>query len=207
MVNFRRRRRRRFRKNGMRKVKKDIKWLKKNIEFKNLDVTATDVDMDTTGTSTRLNLITQSDGVNGRTGNAITARRVMIRGFVHNDRGTPVDCVVRIIVCRQINTAAVALPVANVLISANVNAPRALPTSRNIKVYADETFAMDTLGHSLIPFKFLFKLNNEVRYNTTGGAEAQLEHNGLNIIGISTVANGTANPAMDFISRFSFCDS
>ncbi len=199
-------RRRRFKKNGMKKVKKDIKWLKKNIEFKARDISTTQADLSLTGSSTRLNLVGQGDTSSSCDGNQVTSRRILIRGFVRNANGTPVDCVCRIIVCRQKVTNGQALDINDVVETTTVNSVRELSLAQNIVVYADETFGMDTTGHALIPFKFMFKLNHQCRYNGTGGTESDLESNGLSIIGISTVAGGANNPDMDFVSRYSYVD-
>ncbi len=204
MGNNKRKRRKR---SGMSKVKKDIKWLKKNVEFKSRDQTFTDEELSTTVVPVRLNLMGTGDTVSAREGNMIAARRILVRGFVSNDNGTPVDCVCRIMLVRQKQSAGTALAIGDVLLNATVNGPRNLDLASNIVVYADETFSMDLTTHSLIPFKFIFKLNNQVRYGTTAATEAGLEQNGINLIGISTVATGANAPTMTFDARFSFCDS
>ncbi len=201
--------RRRFRKNGLTKVKRDIDWLKKNIEFKFFDVNFSTVLVDSTGDVSCLNAgIAGGPDFNERSGEEITARRVMIRGFVANDRGTPVDVMVRIIVGRKLNPQASTTSVAQVLEATGtvgINRLRNMDFKTDIKIYADETFAMDTLAHTQIPFKFLFKLNHQVKYGSVASAVPLTNEVFFLIIG-STSA-GANTPACSFTARYSYCDS
>ncbi len=157
------RHRRRFRQNGLGKVKKDIKWLKKNIEFKFADTTTTNIDASLAGTVSSLNLIAQGDTVDTRIGDMITARRIVVRGKIENTNGTPVDTIVRIILFRTLRNNGVLTPLTELLAFGGSSIPlawREMEDSDNIKVMFDTTFTMDTLTHSLIPFKLMYKLNH-----------------------------------------------
>ncbi len=211
MPNSRKSHKRKKRRKGLGKVKKDIKWLKMNIEFKFKDVDLTPVCLDAGVVSTVCTgVIAQSDGVTGRTGNEITARRMFIRGYIHNDRGTPGDCIVRILVLRDKSPNGAAPTIANIFSGTfggllGVNSPYNISLAPRLKVYADYTFSMDTLGHSEIPFKFSQKLNHHVNYAGASTAEPVL--NGFYMVFISNVANDANAPAVRLTARFSFCDS
>ncbi len=202
--------RRRFRKNGLTKVKRDIDWLKKNIEFKFHDLSFSTILVDTTGDVSGLNAtIVGGPDFNERSGEEITARRVMIRGFVLNSRGTPTDVMVRLILGRKLNPQGTATTMAQVLEAAGsaaaTNRLRNMDFKTDIKIYADETFAMDTLGHTEIPFKFIFKLNHQVKYGGPTAATPLINEMFLLVLG-STAASANT-PAMSFTVRYSYCDS
>ncbi len=205
----RRSKRKRFRKNGLTKVKRDIDWLKKNIEFKFNDTDFSVVLVDTTGDISGFNSTIGADAAfDGRSGEEITARRVLVRGFVANNRGTPVDVMVRIIIGRKLNSQGTITSMSQVLEgtgSVAINRMRNMDFKTDIKIYADETFAMDTLAHTQIPFKFLFKLNHQVKYGTVSAAVPLTNEMFLLILG-STAASANT-PAASFTVRYSYCDS
>ncbi len=186
---------------------KEIKWLKKNVEFKFKDTTFNDLDVNDASTTQTLNLIADGPLVDERDGEEVTARRLMIRGFFHNDQGTPVDCIIRMIIWRQISVLGVTPVLGMVNLSLDVDSLRHMARKENVVVYLDETFTMDTTQHSLIPFKFIKKLNHKARFQGTTGTQSDLFRNGINISLVSTV-NGVANdPLVNFTARYSYCDS
>ncbi len=197
--------------NGLSKVKKDIKWLKKGIEFKHKEVTGTDIECNTTGVFVLLNGLLKGDNVDQRDGDEVVARRIMIRGSFENNGTTPPDCEIRVMIVRRKETSNVVQTTDNLLdnstSSKTVNRFLNLDRARGWKVYADETFSMDTLAHTLIPFKFLYKLNHTVKMTGSADAESAMDRNSLYIYVCSTVAAGVNAPHCDFTSRFSYCDS
>ncbi len=210
MGHFRRRKFRTKTKKGLAKVKKDIKWLKKNIEFKIADTVTTNISVSTTGTITPLNLIKQDIGTDERIGSEITARRIAIRGKIENTNGTPVDTLVRIILFRERRVNGVITPLAELLSFGGASIPlswRQMQNSDNIKVMFDTTFTMDTLTHSLIPFKLMYKLNHQVRYGGVASTIASLQTNGMFIVALSEVTAGANAPSMDLSARYSYVDS
>ncbi len=200
---------------GTRKLKRpsvkqnarDIKWIKKNIEFKFVDTSISLADVNTTGATHTLNLVADGPLENERSGEEITSRRLMIRGFFQNDQGTPVDCIVRMVVWRQKSVIGVTPTVGHLLGSTAVNNFRNMDRKENIVVYLDDTFAMDDAQHRLIPFKFMKRLNHTVRFDGAGGAANNLFYNGLNISFMSTVTGTTNAPLINLIARYSYCDS
>ncbi len=211
MPNFRKSHRRRKRRKGLGKVKKDIKWLKMNIEFKFKDLDFSGLCTDSGVVAALCTAtIAQNDGATGRTGNEITARRMFVRGYIHNDRGTPGDCIVRILILRDKSPNGAAPTIANIFSGTAggltlVNFPYNISLAPRLKVYADYTFSMDTLGHSEIPFKFSSKLNHHCNYAGAGTAEPVL--NGFYFVAISNTAGDTNSPGIRFTARYSFCDS
>ncbi len=202
--------RHRRRRNGLSKVKKDIKWLKQNVEFKFKQFNFNDIGVDTGGDMQLLNGIAQGDTLDTRNGDEITARRILIRGFFDNSNGTPTDCLVRIILCRQLLGKA-STPTMNDILDTSasdpINRAKNMDNKTDWKIYADHTFAMDNSTHSLIPFKMIYKLNNVVHYNTSGVTSAQIETNGLYLLTMSTVTAGANAPTYSCTSRYSYCDS
>ncbi len=211
MARFKHRRsRRRFRKNGLRKVKKDIKWLKKNIEFKFKDLTVTNQDASNAPTLLLLNGVANGPLVVERTGDELTARRIVIRGKIENTNGTPVDTIVRIILFRERRVNGVVPVLGDVLAATGTAAVlswRNMDDKNNIKVMFDTTFTMDTTQHSLIPFKLIYKLNHQTLYSGVGTGVSSIQTNGLFLVVISEVAAGANAPTVDFTSRYSFVDS
>ncbi len=201
-------RHKRRRRNGLTKVKRDIKWLKQNIEFKIHDTAQTVQELDSTGSIVVLNSIAGGSSDSTRVGTEITARRILIQGFINNRNGTPADTVCRLMLVRDRYPQAVAPTIPDILNSASsdlVNENRNMGLKTRFKVMIDYRFSMDTLGHSLIPFKILFKLAHTVKYTNTGADDP--ETNGLYLIGLSTVAAGVNNPTMSYDARYSYCDS
>ncbi len=203
---------RRKRRKGLGKVKKDIKWLKMNIEFKFKDLEVDSQLCLKTGVVSPIctDIIAQSDGVTGRTGNEITARRMFIRGSIKNDRGTFADVNVRILILRDKSPNGSAPTIAEIFSGTAggirlVNSPYSIARAPRFKVYADYTFVMDTLGHSRIPFKFSQKLNHHVNYAAAATAEPVL--NGFYFVSISDQATDANAPQITYTARFSFCDS
>ncbi len=210
MGHFRKRKFRKKTKRGLIKVKKDIKWLKKNIEFKFLDTVDTNISASLAGTITPLNLVGQEVGSSNRIGDEITARRIAIRGKIENTNGTPVDTLVRIILFRERRVNGVLTPLSELLSFGGASIPlawRQMRNSDNIKVMFDTTFTMDTLTHSLIPFKLMYKLNHQVRYLDATATIAGLQTNGLFLVALSEVATGANAPSMDISVRYSYVDS
>lgn len=199
-------RRRRYQK-GLTKVKRDVKWLKKNIEFKFLDSTLNNVELSTTPVVTPLSLIADGPLVSERSGESLTARRIALRFTVENNNGTPVDCVCRIMLVRSKQPRGALLPISGLLVSSDVNSWRNLDRKNDIVVYADYTFTMDTTQHSMIPVKLIKKLNHIVKFSGAAGSNSTLQENGLFLISLSTVVTGANAPTLIGISRFSFNDS
>ncbi len=199
---------RRRRRNGLSKVKKDIKWLKQNIEFKFID-TQSDAATDNTGDITVFNNnIAAGPDVDERSGEEITSRRIFIRGFIHNDRGTPADGTMRLILFRQ-NASLVSLPSVNEILDSSgtiaTNRMRNMDNKEDIVVYADHTVAYDTLAHTLIPFKFMFKLNHQVKYTVPTVVVPQW--NTIALLAISSQATTANAPGVALTARYSYVDS
>ncbi len=200
---------RRRRRKGIGKVKRDIKWLKKNIEFKFADIQGTAISASVAGIITPLNLTAANDNVNGRSGQEVTARRIAIRGIINNTNGTPVDTIVRIILFRELRVNGVLPTLSNVLLRSGaviVNSWRDMTHKSNIKILFDTTFTMDTLTHSLIPFKLIYRLNHTCEYTGTTAVIAGMQANGMFLVALSEVATGANAPTVSFESRFSYVD-
>ncbi len=199
---------RRRRNNGLKKVKEDIKWLKQNIEFKHIDLSNDEI-ADDAGDVTCFNaLILGGTDRDERVGEELTARRIMIRGFIHNDRGTPADGTIRIIVFREKQGFTVLPSVSSVLDGSgtlSTNRMRQMDDKENIVVYADHTITYDTLQHSLIPFKFMFKLSHQVHYTVQTAQVPQT--NSTCMLIISNQATTANAPGVAFTGRYSFIDS
>ncbi len=208
--------RRRYRKgNGMSsqvyKNKRDLKRLKKGIEYKKFDSIVTAAEANTTATPSYLCTIDQGINDLQRIGRKITANRIFIRGFVHNDHGTPEDCIVRIALVRWKSGEGGTLTHAQVWNSQQgtgsiVNRSREPNSAGLFQVYLDHTFVMDTTQHSLIPFKINQKLRQPIEYNAITGLEATCERNGLYLFVFSNIAGTTNNPQVTFIARLSYSD-
>ncbi len=210
---FRRKKRynrsRRKRSNGLAKAKKDIKWLKKNVEFKFKDSEESAIQCNTTGAITPLatDAIVQGDSASERVGNEVTARRYHIRGYFYNTNGTPADCVVRVIIFRDKSPQGAAPGITELLVTGSLYAvsPYVIQESPRFKVYADYTFSMDTTQHSLIPFKFTQKVNHQVKW--ASGSVGEPNFNGWYMATMSNIAGVIDAPRVLIYDRFSYCDS
>lgn len=201
-------RHRRRRNNGLKKVKEDIKWLKQNIEFK-FQNSNDELIADDEGEVDCLNdAIIGGTTLSQRIGEELTARRIFIRGFVHNDRGTPADGTIRIIVFRQKASLTTLPTVAEVLDPAftfPTNAFRQMDNKEDIVVYADHTVSYDTLAHTIIPFKFIFKLAHQVKYTEVTAQVPQT--NAMCLLAVSDQATTANAPGVSVSARYSYIDS
>jgi len=179
------------------------------IERKQIAVAQTDQDANTTGTIQTLSVISHGITQSTRIGDTIVIKSITIRGFLHNDQGTPVDNIVRLIVWKNLNPNGVTEVInANVLESVTVNALRDWDHKLRIKVYYDQTFVMDTSQHTLIPFKIrIAGLRSKVTYEGTGGGELDSMMNHYYFGLISTVAGTTNDPLVDFDFRVTYDDA
>lgn len=143
-----------------------------------------------------------------RIGTKITVKKIMIRGYLSSLNTTPTDSIVRIIIVRHRNNAGDPFTRSELLYTAsNINSLYATHTSKNYAVIYDQTVAMDTAMHSLMPFKISLKLNSDVEYNTTDGSSyADVEKNNFVMLAYSTNNVATEVPKMSFMSRISYID-
>ena len=200
---------RKRRRNGLGKVKKDIKWLKNNVEFKFKDLP--NVALEAANAATQvvlLNGVGQGPDVDERSGDEVTARRITIRGTIR-DGPTPTDATVRIIICRRKASRGTTMSIGALLDGSQPfeHAFRNMNNKSDFKVYADHTFTMDTTQHSRIFFKLNYKLDNKVRYLGSGTLESDMQENALYFIAVSNLGTGSTAPDINFTSRFYYCDS
>ncbi len=219
--NYKKRSRYRKRRNkGLGKVKKDIKWLKKNVEFRYKDISDGLVECNSSGILTLLSGVpfpstaAGSNPVNAllepgtRSGDEITARRISVRGTCVIGP-TPTDATVRIMLVRQKSGHGITPTVSELLHSVGqlVHTFRNMDRKTEWHVYADHTFAMETAGFARIPFKFNFKLNHNQRQSGSGEAVTDIQMNGLYLVTMSNLVAGATAPDVTFSSRYYFCDS
>ncbi len=193
------------------KNKKALKRLNEQIEYKMIDLIRSTIVGDDDGNFLSLALIAVGDTASGRTGEKIYARRIMIRGHIHNDRGTPEDGTIRLLLIRKKQTGGVAVALQDVLRNENSGtstlfAMRNPHNAHNLVVYYDETIAYDTSQHTNIPFKIIQKLAHTQQYNTTTGVETALESNGIYLMAIGDQATAANAPGVTFEARYSYTD-
>lgn len=151
-----------------------------------------------------------------RIGRSLHAKKIFVRGYINNNNGTPTDDIIRVLLVRHkdsqgtdINTAYTDLLYNMTVTSYGVLSNRNINHTRDFKVYLDTTFAVDTTGHSYIPFKIVQKLDHEVVYNESAdtGAIATIEQNPLYLIFIGIKADDTTNnPRATIEWRYTYND-
>jgi len=193
--------------NSLAKVKKDVDWLKKGIEFKFIDLAGSGQVASSSGTIISFNnLINNGTEHDERVGERVACRRIFMRGHFANDRGTPADVVVRMILFRQLDSLSSAATLAELLQTpTNIHSAMNMDNASKMKVYVDTTFAMDTSGHTLIPFKISQKLNHIVKWSAPG--IGQPHENGLYLGIFSTQSTAANAPDLDLYARYSYTDS
>ncbi len=203
------RRSRKRKKPSVKSLDKRVKTLERGPEWKYVDTSASGVNCNTTGIVQYLSGVAQSAGassVTTRIGNQVTLRKLCIRGVFHNDHGTPGDTIIRILIfkCKDVSNT---IPLTTQpLTPANIFGMRSFEELYNCKVYWDHTFPMDTNLHTLIPFKYIKKMNIKQYFDNTGSAIGNCESNGLFIMVISDTAGTTDCPQLDFRHRIYFTD-
>lgn len=189
------------------KMKADVKLLKKSIERKFYETPNNSVDVNSTGSSVCLNTIKQGHTVDDRIGNEVTARRLTVRGYFYNNHGTPEDCVIRMLIVRAIDQNNVKQEIGNVLKTINVNSHANSGNRKRFQILSDQTFAMDTSSHSIIPFYFTTKIKSTVIYSNDNGAATDIRTGAYYIMYFSTVSGVTNDPLVSYISRFYYVDA
>lgn len=214
-ITYKGRRRKRFKKrykgSGLaRKNYKDLKFIKKAIEVKFIDEVLSNQHLNTTGTINHINGVAQGDAQDERAGRKVQSRKIKIRGYINNDRGTPEDAVCRMMLVRvkQPKTLGTGLALLDLVKTSSVNSFYTPDGDNRFQVYFDHTFAMDTTQHSLIPFKITQKLNHEVLYTetTTGATETDIARNAMYLVYWSTVAGTTNDPVVNMTVRYTYVD-
>ncbi len=205
---------------GLSKLKADVTLLKRSIEYKVADTAATTalaVSSTAIAGSTGPRYIcpnfTQGDTVGGRDGNKMLMKSWYCRILLANDRGTPTDNVVRLILFKQTDVHIGANTPNNAAIledGDNVLSPiRSITKADNFKILADHTFVFDTTQHTQKWAKFYFKLNDGILFNGTTGNEAETQGFRYYLFAISQTAEGSAAnaPGLTYYNRFRWCDA
>lgn len=197
------------------KNKRLLKKLSNNIEYKYYDGNCGLTTIPNTGDQHCLNVVDNGDLYNQKEGREITSRRIMIRGYVNNNNGTPADGVLRIMLVRYHHAKGATLTVPDVLYNdgaaaTSVNSMINMENKRQFDIIADTTFGYDTTQHTQIPFKIKKKLDHKVIFNTertSGTSAADIELNSLWFLAITNQATEANAPSITAEYRYSFCDA
>ncbi len=192
--------------------KKKISRVTGIIERKAIDATTTGADVNTTGATVQLTGLSEGTAQSTRVGDQVTAKSIMIRGLIDNsvhDAGTPVDCLVRIMVWRIRNqNGTTAVITGQILEAVDINSMQDWQRKDAFKMYYDQTYTMDTSQHTIIPFKIrLSRLNLKIRYEGTGGGQGDAMNNHFYISFFSSVAGAVNDPLITFTKRFVYDDA
>jgi len=206
-----------MRNTGMKRIQRQLKAINSRAELKYYDDSAGSCTAEYyTGNWTRhcfTGPIVQGTTTETRVGNKIKLKRLFIRGYMVNNRGTPVDSMIRLIIFRakQPNNA---LQTEDLLFQdgADINTPRMMEHKKRFKVYFDQTFTMkastDVSTQIFLPVKINIPLNSVATYNGVTGGYTDMERNGVYLLICSTTNTGSANvPSFQFYSRVTYYDS
>ncbi len=183
-----------------------LQQIKSATEKKTVSVFDSSVHVNTTGIVIPLNLCQQGKDEAERDGNKITTKRLFIRGRFVNTHGTPEDCIIRMIIFRRKDVSGV-LPTSTTLLTTQDDLGMMNKDHmHDYVIYHDVTFVMDTTQHSIVPFKWMKRLNLNVRFNAPQAVTASLEANGLFMWFYSTVAGETNDPLVSYQLRHEFID-
>lgn len=201
------------RRNGLAKqVRKNARKIKKinaQVEAKESRISVvTNLELNEVDSITTLSVVAQGLDDDDRIGNTIFCKNIMIRGILHNDHGTPVDALVRLIVFRWKNPRSdVPATSSGVLESLAINSMRDWKERDQFVVMYDNTFSLDTTQHTKVPFKIRLKINKKIMFNASTKSATAAETNGIYISSFSDVTGTTNNPRMDVQSRMTFTDA
>ncbi len=203
---------RRRRKGLSSKVKRNSKLIKKlnaSVETKAEEIAdINSVDVNTTSAIHIINAVAQGLDDNDRIGNNIFGKSITLRGTLENDHGTPEDCLVRVIVFRmKIPNGATPTLIGSVLEALEIESLYNWDNRKQYEILFDNTWAMDTTQHSLIPFKIRVKVNKKINYILTTKAFGAAGTNGYYIGFFSNIAGTTNNPQITLRGRHTYEDS
>lgn len=196
------------------KNKRDLKKIKRGISYKWYDANCALTTVPNTGDQVCLNPINCGTGYNNRKDRNIQARRIMIRGYINNNNGTPADGVIRIILVRYKECNGASLTMGTLLYNHGtaaftVNSNKNMDHKQDFDIICDTTFGYDTTQHTQIPFKIVKKFDHEVVYNsdsTSGIDHTHIEENSLWFMAITNQATEANAPSITAEYRYSFCD-
>lgn len=208
----RRYRKKRFKKSLRSKVEKNrraIKAIVKSQEKKAKSRVIINGDMNTTGGYLYITNIDRGDDDDERDGNIIYVKSIFARLGLKNTHGTPEDCFVRLILVRDKSPNNIALSIDDLLgVGWDVYSPINWDSKQKYQVYYDNTWAMDTSQHSMIPVKIrIDKINQQVTYDSTAGGTNDARDNAFYLVRLSTVAGTTNDPLLDGEVRVTYYDS
>ncbi len=187
-----------------------VKKLERLPEWKYADEYVSLIDINTTGVVTFLNGVAQSAGASThdtRIGDNIQCRKIKMRGYFHNNQGTPEDCIIRLMFFKSKDVSNTQPGTGQILVNQDVISMRAFEELYNVKVDYDETFSMDTLQHTIIPFKYIKKANFKTTFDGPTAAIASCEQNGYFMLCMSNIVGATNCPQLTIRWRTYFTDS
>lgn len=171
---------------GVYLAKKALSML--NVEYKHIDTTVS-VSPTTSGAITQLSVIAQGDTEGTRDGRSVKLKSLSGRlSFTLDSMAT--ETRLRCIIFKKINVNLIAPVVADILTNVNIQGLRNLNNTKNIKIYYDKTFDMNTNERKEKGMKCFFKLNSKQIYETAnaGGDATDLERNGIYMMTLSDEA-------------------
>ncbi len=208
-------RRKRFRKKGrglsrqVFKNKRKIRMITNLVERKFLKQRLVSADINTTSNLLQITNLIHGTGDGQRIGDKVMAKSIMIRGFISNNHGTAVDGQIRLIVfMNKRQNGITQILTGEILDDLNIVSLRNWAHASQYIVLYDQTIAVDTTQHSLIPFKIrLSKLNKKVIYEGTGAGQADAMANQYYFAWYGTVAGTTDNPQLTADVRLTYDDA
>lgn len=175
-----------------------------NVEFKHVDVTATTVTPANTGNIQALSSIAEGDGSNQREGLSIRAKSLYLNYSVQEHASaTATQC--RVMLIKDKNPRGSTPTWSEIMEENNVlSLMNNLYTKRYTVLYRKDHFLSST-GELIEGGSAYIKLNDIVKYNSSGGAATDIEANGYYLVTCSNQATNV--PSVNFVTRLRYIDN
>ena len=156
-----------------------------------------------TGTMTLLNGFSQNDTDNGRTGNSVLMRNVLIR-LVFTQNATAISTQYRVMIVLDTQQISDTNPsVTDILESANPLSTLKVGNAGRFKVLKSWMFTTDDTKSQTRVINYYKNMQMHTRYN--GTADTDIQKNGLYLVTICNQATNT--PTMDFYWKVGYHDN
>lgn len=179
-----------------------------NVEFKNHDVQATALALNTTGTITQLTNIAIGDTTNTRDGSSLKIVSLLF-SYILRINSSATDSQFRIMLVQDRQTNEAIYTVGDLLSDTTINdvlvAPRNLDNGHRFSVLYDKLLTLSAAGRATSGHKFYKKMNLKIRYDNAAAAITSLTQSSLSLL---VITNEPTNvPSITFNIRLRYVDN
>ncbi len=179
-----------------------------NVEYKLIDIAATNAVMSDVPTARQLTNSIQGDSNTQRNGNQLKIKSIYFQGSVQiNSAATGTSGRILIVQDKQTNGAQFTSGevLQDITTQDNIVSPYNTDGKYRFRVLYDKKFTLSTTGKQIALFKFYKKCDMHIRYDGNAGSIADLSSNSLSLLYMSSEA--TNDPLFTYYNRVRYVDN